>query len=174
MVDIHQRLTPHFELGEYLYTDRAQFRDANRDVTSEQIEKLRKLAELEERVRSAIGGGPLRNHSGYRCPELNHFIGSTDRSQHPKCEAVDFSHWGFDYTPWMLELDFRTIIAAAKSGQLEFGQLIKETAIRYYKTGTVTSMWLHISLGAPWRPAERCGQCLEMTHGIYTMVDIVT
>ena len=58
------------------------------------------------------------------------------------------------------------IMAAAKAGQLRFGQLIQESAKRY----NGVSLWIHISLGAPWRAAERSGQCLTMSGGVYTMV----
>jgi hypothetical protein len=89
------------------------------------------------------------------------------------CEAVDFDRFGQVYTEETLDHDFKLIMAAARRGDLKFGQLIKESAKRYTKDGTHVSMWLHISLGAPWRAAERCGQCLVMKDGVYTSAGIV-
>jgi zinc D-Ala-D-Ala carboxypeptidase len=166
------QLTPHFKLSEYLATDRVEFQEKNRIVTPEQINKLRQLAILQEHVRDVIGF-PLHNHSGYRCLELNAAVGSSSRSQHLLCEAVDFDRYGADYTEESLDVDFRAIMAAAKGGRLKFGQLIKESAPRYTKAGKGVSRWLHISLGAPWRPAERCGQCLTMVNGVYTSLGTV-
>ena len=161
-------LTPHFKLDEFLLTDRDEFRVVNRQIDANQVSKLTQVAMLEEKVRAVLGTG-LDNYSGYRCPGLNAAVGSSGRSQHLLCEAVDFHRWGHDYTAETLDQDFRLIIAAANAGKLQFGQLIKESAKRYTDNGGAhISMWLHISLGAPWRPAERCGQCLSMLNGVYT------
>ena len=166
------QLTPHFKLAELTVTDRAEFSARNRELTADQITKLTHVAGLCEQVRATLSY-PLYLHSGYRCPELNAAVGSSARSQHMLCEAVDFSRFGHEYTEETLEQDFRTVMAAAKAGRLKFGQLIKESAIRYTEGKTHVAMWLHISLGAPWRAAEKCGQCLTMSGGVYTMIGVV-
>jgi hypothetical protein len=165
-------LTPHFKLDEFTCTDHVEFQVLNRQIDANQVNKLTQVAMLEEKVRAVLGCG-LENHSGYRCPQLNTAVGSSARSQHLLCEAVDFQRWGQGqtYDEETLDQDFKLIIAAAKAGKLKFGQLIKESAKRYTdKNGVHISMWLHISLGAPWRAAERCGQCLSMLNGIFTLV----
>ncbi len=160
-----QQLSPHFKLSEFLHTDNPAYVAANQQVTTDQVEKLRQVALLGEQVRSLLGGG-LHVNSGYRCPQLNAAIGSSARSQHLLAEAMDFHRFGQEYTAATLDSDFRLIMAAAKAGQLRFGQLIQESAKRY----NGVSLWIHISLGAPWRAAERSGQCLTMSGGVYTMV----
>lgn len=170
--ELAAHVTDHFTMGDFLLTDHVEYLAANQFVTADQITKLHQVAELEEIVRSILGG-PLHNHSGYRCPALNSAVGSSGRSQHLLCEAVDFDRWGTVYTAETLQQDFDLIRAAARAGKLKFGQLIMENAKRYTKTGTTVSMWLHISLGAPWRPAERSGQCLSMLNGVYTSLGSV-
>jgi zinc D-Ala-D-Ala carboxypeptidase len=172
MTDLKYRLTTNFVLGEFLLTDHLEFQALNQQVSSDQIGKLHQVALLEELVRTELGC-MLHNHSGYRCPGLNTAVGSSDRSQHLLCEAVDFDRYGFSYTAETLKTDFDKIAAAARAGRLKFGQLIMESAKRYTNTGTTVSMWLHISLGAPWRPAERCGQLLSMVNGVYTSLGVV-
>ena len=169
---IDQKLTTNFKLSEMVCTDRLEFLARNQAVDANQIIKLTRVAELEELVRIELNCS-LHNHSAYRCPDLNTAVGSSGRSQHLLCEAVDFDRFGQVYTEATLDQDFHTIMAAAKAGRLHFGQLIKESAKRYTKDGNHVSMWLHISLGAPWRPAERCGQCLVMQDGVYTSVGTV-
>jgi len=171
-MNVDRQLTSHFKLLELVVTDHKEFQAKNQDITQAQLEKLTHVAELEELVRTELGCG-LYNHSAYRCPELNKAVGSSDRSQHLLCEAVDFSRFGHEYTEETLEKDFRTLIAAAKAGRIHFGQLIKESVKRYIEGKVHVAMWLHISLGAPWRPAERCGQCLVMKDGVYTSVGTV-
>lgn len=50
------------------------------------------LVTVLQRLRTDIGR-PLRIVSGYRCPEHNRAVGSTNRSQHPLGRAVDVP-WG--------------------------------------------------------------------------------
>jgi hypothetical protein len=171
-LELAVHLTTNFTVGEYLRTDHAEYAAANQIVTLAQMGKLKQVATLEEIVRATLGCA-LHNHSGYRCPALNSAVGSSGRSQHLLCEAVDFDRWGSVYTAETLKKDFDTIVLAARAGKLRFGQLIMENAKRYTKTGTEVSMWLHISLGAPWRPAERCGQLLSMKDGVYTSLGVV-
>ena len=166
---MNRQLTDHFSLDEMTHTDRGEFLLKNRQVSEDQINKLSEVAKLCEQVRSILNCS-MHVHSAYRCPELNAAVGSSGRSQHMLCEATDFDRGGQDYTAEALDQDFKTIIAAARSGQIKFGQLICESANRYTKNGTAVSRWLHISLGAPWRPAERCGQVLIMKNGVYETV----
>lgn len=166
------RLTEHFALKEYVGTNRVAFREKNRLLTPEQVYKLWQLALLQEVVRGVLKH-PILNHSGYRCPELNAAVGSTDRSQHMLCEAVDFSRAGFNNTEETILRDFHLIADAARRGQLKFGQLIVEQDRRFTADGEKTSVWLHLSLGAPWRPIERCGQLLQMKDGVYTSLGTV-
>lgn len=42
-----------------------------------------------ERIRAYLGDKPIKVLSGYRCPELNHAVGGSPRSQHLVAQAAD-------------------------------------------------------------------------------------
>ena len=155
-----RQLTKNFTLYELTRTDRADLQEKNREITEEQVAKLAELAALGEQVRE-LWMVPVKVNSAYRCPELNRAEGSTDRSQHLLCEAMDVVPLGIDIGD-----AFRTLWKAVKDGRIKVGQLIFETAIRSYGE----TSWIHVSLGAPWREASRCAQILRMEHGRYTLL----
>lgn len=74
---------------------------------------------------------PIHPSSGYRSRPLNRLLGSSDRSQHCRGEAVDFEIAG------IANLDLAKHIAA----QLEFDQLILE----YPQIGLPHAGWVHVS-----------------------------
>lgn len=151
-------LSDHFTLFELTKTSMAQFQEKNREVTPEQIDKLAQVAKLLEHVMFVLST-PITINSGYRCPELNTAVGSTERSQHMLCEAVDFVPGTQD-----LGFAFRTLWKDVKDNGANVGQLIHETAVRPYGT----TSWIHISLGMPYRDEARCQQILRMENGKYT------
>lgn len=159
-----RQLTEHFKLYELTQTGNVLLQDENRRITEEQVSKLTILAELLEQVRELLMM-PIIIHSAYRCPKLNKAIGSTDKSQHVKCEAADFSVKGVD-----LSQTFRTIRQAAKDKKIRFGQLIYEKASRDYGS----TEWIHISLGDPYRDSARCGEVLTMNDGTYELIERIT
>ena len=76
-------------------------------------------------------GNKLIINSGFRCLKLNRKIGSKDKSQHTKGEAVDLEVKGVDNKK-LWGIIKRT---------LEYDQLILE----FYKAGKSQSGWVHIS-----------------------------
>lgn len=158
-----RQLTENFSLHSLIRTDRVEFMQEQEAVTPEQIGKLTEVAKLGELIRADIAA-PMIVHSGYRCRGLNNFVGSTDRSQHLLCEAMDWTPAGIE-----LEKAFRQIWKSIKDGKYRVGQLIFETANRPY--GVVS--WIHVSLGAPWRDAAKCNEILRMQHGSYEMLEHV-
>lgn len=81
---------------------------------------------------------PVREHygvvsvsSGFRCLELNRKIGSSDKSQHVRGEAVDFECYSVD----------NKLVAGYIQEYLDFDQLILE----FYKVGYPNSGWIHCS-----------------------------
>lgn len=156
------KLTENFGLYELTVTSYAQLQALNRMLTSDQIFKLNRLAELLEQVRKIVNV-PMKINSGYRCPRLNEAVGSSIVSQHLLCEAADFVPMGMDITD-----AFREIWKAMKYGNLKLGQLIFETAERQYGD----TSWIHISLGEPYRDRARCQQALRMEHGKYRMLNV--
>ena len=157
-------LSPHYTLYQLTQTNRAEFQERNRMLTLAEIGKLGLVANLLEECRQILSC-ELDIHSGYRCPELNTAVGSTDRSQHPKCEAVDFSPHGPD-NEVTIKAAFGRIIHAATQGNFpRWGQLIAENQATRFGD---RKFWLHISLGEPYREEKRLGQVLVTRDGVYT------
>jgi hypothetical protein len=156
-------ISEHFTLYELTCTDRIEFLEENRKVDSDHIVKLKSVAVLLELCRLCLDT-PIIVHSGYRCKPLNDAVGSTDRSQHLLCEAVDFTVKGLD-----CEIVFRKLRAYAHEGKLPFGQMIWEKAERSYGT----TEWIHLSLGFPYRNRQRCGQILTMSDGEYNLIETI-
>lgn len=162
-----QKLSDHFSLFELTTTPNVFAQLANRDLSDMQIDKLAKLARMAEIVRT-LCGGPVRIHSGYRCLALNsNTAGSSNTSQHPKCEAIDF-----DVPGQSVDQSFALLYQAAKAGHLQFGQLIVEEAHRGYEV----ARWVHCSTIGTLSP-EKVGQVMRMVqtpedpNPVYILVD---
>ena len=156
----------HFSFNELTITNNAKLQEQNRKEAqaSNILANLKVLAELLEKIRTKTG--PLEIHSGFRCPTLNGAtVGSSLKSQHMQGQACDFSRPGPDTEASVNGLHNDVLDALLEQG-LVFGQLIKECTDRRYGK----SVWLHLSLGMPYRNQNKCGQVLEMRNGIYTFV----
>lgn len=158
-----QKLTTHFSLYELTVTANASLQAANRELTTEQLQKLNFLAHHCEQIRDFCGDASLRIHSGYRSEALNGAThGASSTSQHPRCEAVDF-----DVAGQPLDVTFALLLAAAKAGRFRFGQLILEQADRGYKDADgkeSIAHWVHCSVIGTLAP-EKIGQVLKMVAG---------
>jgi len=145
------KLSKHFTFGELTRTSHGNLLETNRQEAEVVIDKLRDLcATLLEPVR--LKYGPVKIHSGFRGPAVNAAVGSkSSTSQHTKGEAVDFSVPGHK-----LDDVFRWIVT--QSG-IPFGQAILEGK----QAGVAT--WIHLSLGKPYRAADKCGQALTCYDG---------
>lgn len=163
-----QKLSDHFSLFELTATDNASLQNSNRILTNEQVEKLHALAAHAEAIR-IICGVPVKIHSGYRSSTLNgSTVGSSSTSQHPRCEAIDFSG-----ASQRVDDTFNLLLEAARSKGFKFGQLILEKAERSY--GTVT--WVHCSV-IGMLDIKKVGQVMKMVAGAdgkpcYTLIDII-
>ena len=144
------KLSDNFTLYEFCRTSHVDFWQENYALAIANVDKLTKLAQDLEFIRKRWGV-PLIITCGVRCPEINRRVGGSPTSQHCKAEAVDFLMHGIDLSHVMEWL-------VASSG-LRFGQAIHET-----KDKTV---WLHYSLGEPYREASRCGMALVFRNGSY-------
>jgi hypothetical protein len=157
------KLSDHFSLFELTATSNEALQSANRDLTTEQVQKLSTLALHAEAIREICGGIPLRVHSGYRAPALNGAtLGSSSTSQHPKCEAIDF-----DVKDQTLDDTFRKLLEAGEAGTFRFGQLILEEADRGFKDAEgreCISRWIHCSVEGSL-PREKIGQVMKMNAG---------
>jgi len=140
------QLSPHFALAEMVATSQRALAARNAAEAVPYTASLRALCEtLLEPVRARFG--PVSIHSGFRCPALNAAIGGSKTSQHMRGEAADFH-----CVRASLEEVMRWIV---QDSGLAYGQVIAEA----HRPGPPT--WIHLSLGAPWRDAARCGQALR-------------
>jgi zinc D-Ala-D-Ala carboxypeptidase len=119
------RLSPHFTLAEMTVSQTAERRGLDNTPNATAIANLTRLAGLLEQVRAVIGK-PIIITSGYRSPEVNLAIGSTNRSQHPLGCAADFKVHGM--TP-------RQVIEACIEADIPYHQIIEEFG-----------SWVHISV----------------------------
>lgn len=166
MTDLTRKLSPHFTLGELARCDDwarwsgAQLsglltRPNGRIATVEQ--RLEILAQtILEPIRVHVGK-PVRINSGYRSPAKNASIpGASKTSQHCFGEAADIC------VPGMSDAELRDLWAwIGWTSKLRVGQAIFEDA----RPGSEGGAWIHVSLGAPYRLASKCGMKLTWTPG---------
>lgn len=131
-MDLHERLSPHFTMGEFIASETATRRGID-NTPGPQIEATLRnvLAPAMETVRALVGA-PILVSSGYRSAELNAAIGGAAGSDHLTGHACDFTAPGYG-TPLQV-----CKLLVQHMGLLRFDQLIQE--------GT----WVHISF-APRR-----------------------
>jgi hypothetical protein len=158
-------LSPHFSLYQLTRTDHADLQEENRKVPADEKNKLVELAGLLEACREVLGC-ELDIHSGRRYLALNQRVGGSEKSQHLKCEAADFSPAGPDTEESIVEA-WQKIATASRNGKLKFGQLIVECETRKREG---RAFWIHISLGRPYREPGRCGEVLSMKDGKFTLL----
>lgn len=137
------QLSPHFTLHELTRSDTASRRGINNIPDAAGIAKLKRVCtDILEPVRAHFGN-PVNVNSGYRSPALNAVIpGSSNTSQHTKCEAVDFEvqgHSNYEVAKWI-----------ANGGLSHWGQVILE----FYNPKVPGSGWVHCSLPSPGNQNE--------------------
>lgn len=117
-------LSEHFTLEEFTFSETAVRRGIVNEPSDSEFEKLRWLATQFEDVRAIVGA--LHCNSVFRCLELNRALGSSDNSQHVKCEAGDLRS--------LAGLTPRKLCQLVIDSTLRFDQIIYE-----YES------WMHIS-----------------------------
>jgi len=83
------KLSPHFDLEEFIHSDTATRLGIDNTPTVEIIDNLTYLAGELEHVRTILGH-PMLISSGFRSYALNDHLGSKRTSSHTKGLAVDF------------------------------------------------------------------------------------
>ena len=83
------KLSPHFDLEEFIHSDTATRLGIDNTPTVEVIDNLTYLASELEYVRDILGH-PMLISSGFRSHALNDYLGSKRTSSHIKGLAVDF------------------------------------------------------------------------------------
>jgi len=79
-------LTPHFTLEELTHTDH---RELDNTPNSSEINNLKRLAEMLEKVKTLLDGKPIMVNSAFRSKAVNDAVGSKDTSQHRVGCAAD-------------------------------------------------------------------------------------
>ena len=125
------RLSPNFTLEELTASQIAERRGLDNTPNATAIANLTRLAALLEQVRAVIGK-PIIVTSGYRSPEVNLAIGSTNKSQHPLGCAADFKVSG---------MTTKQVVEACIKADIPYHQIIEEFG-----------SWTHISV--PNTPSE--------------------
>lgn len=129
-------LSTHFTLDEFTASDTAQRLSINNDLPIELLSSAIESAGMMERIRWHLGilAGkpiPIIVTSGYRCPELNRKIGSSDISDHRKAMAFDFKAPAFG-SPLQVCQALAPVVSV-----LGIGQIIYEHS------------WVHVSTRTP-------------------------
>ena len=124
-------LTDHFSIAELSHSVVANRVGINNTPPASLLNNLYILAVGLEQVRTVLGGLPIKVDSGYRCEDLNKFIGGASNSAHVKGFAADFTCSAYG-SP-------RDICELILANGIKFDQLIDE--------GT----WVHISFAPTMR-----------------------
>jgi len=128
-------LSPHFSLEELTVTDHREF---DNTPNSSEINNLKRVADLLEKVKTLVGGKPIMVNSAFRCKQVNDAVGSKDTSQHRVGCAADIRVPGM--TP-------DEVVKAVMASGIGYDQIIREF-----------NSWTHISvpnnpLGTPRKQA---------------------
>lgn len=122
------RLTPHFDLEEFTYSETATRLGIDNTPTIEVRQNLEILALGMENVRILLGC-PITISSGYRCLELNNILKSKPTSSHVKGLAADFRANSYGNP--------NRIVFAIVNSDIPYDQVINEY-----------DSWVHISFAA--------------------------
>ncbi|MCX7911096.1 MAG: D-Ala-D-Ala carboxypeptidase family metallohydrolase [Endomicrobia bacterium] len=124
-------ITRNFTIQELTKTQHRQFVEKNvLDVLNSDL-IFNNLVYLCEKILQPLRDkvGAINISSGYRCPELNRLIGSTDKSQHVLGQAIDFVLVKSIPVVEQFKLVYNTI----KELNISYGQIIYEYT------------WIHLS-----------------------------
>lgn len=135
-----KKLTENFSLDEFVRSNKAELLKIDNTPSDEVVARLVCLAELLERIRTALGV-PITVTSGYRCTELNRAVGGVTSGDHTMGRAADIIAPKFG-RPYMIAKKLAPLVA-----ELGIGQLILECI--------KGKRWLHISTKIPEKISNR-------------------
>ena len=119
-------LTPHFTLDELTSSETAERNGWDNTPNDQELENLKRLADMLEQVKVVLGGKPIMINSAFRSKKVNDAVGSKDTSQHRIGCAADIRVPGM--TP---DEVVRKVIASG----IAYDQIIREF-----------DRWTHISV----------------------------
>jgi len=134
------KLSPHFTLAELTASVTADRLNIDNTAPPEIVPRLILVAEMLERIRTAIGS-PIVVTSGYRSMPTNLAVGGATNSDHTSGHAADIISPNFG-TATDLARKIAPLVA-----ELGVGQLILE--------GVRGRQWVHVSTHAPERTINR-------------------
>lgn len=119
-------ITPHFTLNELTSSETAERNGWDNTPNDQELENLKRLADMLEQVKVVLGGKPIMINSAFRSKKVNDAVGSKDTSQHRIGCAADIRVPGM--TP---DEVVRKVIASG----IAYDQIIREF-----------DRWTHISV----------------------------
>jgi uncharacterized protein YcbK (DUF882 family) len=119
-------LTPHFTLDELTASESAERNGWDNTPNDQELENLKRLADMLEQIKLVLGGKPIMINSAFRSKKVNDAVGSKDTSQHRIGCAADIRVPGM--TP---DEVVRKVIASG----IGYDQIIREF-----------DRWTHISV----------------------------
>lgn len=119
------KLSPHFSLEELTHSNTAARLGIDNTPSAEIIDNLIFLCKELENVRVLLSA-PMLINSGFRCHDLNNFLGSKRTSSHTQGLAVDFISPSYGNP--------RSIVSAIVKANINYDQVILEY-----------DRWVHLS-----------------------------
>lgn len=133
-IDLNQKLSNNFTLGEFIASDTAKKKGINNTPTLADICHMKELCiNLLQPIRDAWGK-PIKVTSGYRCYKLNKAVGGSPTSVHMRGWAVDIKPASGSYK------DFEDFVInfLEEHPEIKYDQCIRETS--------GNSKWVHLGL----------------------------
>lgn len=144
------KVSEHFGLLEFCRTNHTAYQKENYDLALKNIDRIKALAQDLEIVRARFER-PVVITCGARSQAVNLLVCGSPTSQHTKAEAVDFL---------MPKMDLREVFEwIVRASGLSYGQVIHETK--------GPKVWIHYSLGEPYREKEKCRMALTFNGDRY-------
>lgn len=133
-IDLNQKLSNNFTLGEFIASDTAKKKGINNTPTLADICHMKELCiNLLQPIRDAWGK-PIKVTSGYRCYKLNKAVGGSPTSVHMRGWAVDIKPASGSYK------DFEDFVInfLEEHPEIKYDQCLRETS--------GNSKWVHLGL----------------------------
>lgn len=137
------KLTEHFTLEEMTASEVAERNGWDNTPNEQELENLKRTAQLLEQVKTLLDGKPIMVNSAYRCKQVNDAVGSKDSSQHRIGCAADIR---------VPELTPDQVVSAIVSSNIPFDQVIREF-----------DRWTHISVPNPGAIPRRQALIIDKT-----------
>lgn len=159
-----RKITEHFWFTEASGTMHKDLIAENEEAAVYHIEAITAQFQIMERIRwGLVHRDKLCDwvdvDSMFRGDLLNSRVGGVRGSQHSYGGASDFGPNG-KKTEDRVKACYNSALKTLSEEKIMFGDLIFE---RKFRTGRKPAFWVHVSLGWPWMPLDKCREVLIMT-----------